>query len=46
MFEMFFNTNGIVHMEFIPEGATVNTTRYKAILGRLRDTIRRKHSEF
>ncbi|KAJ4445724.1 hypothetical protein ANN_12409 [Periplaneta americana] len=28
-------------MEFIPEGATVNKTRYKEILGRLRDSIRR-----
>ena len=32
-------------MEFIPEGATVNETRYKEILGRLRDSIRRERSE-
>ena len=30
-------------MEFISEGATVNKARYKDILGRSRDSIRRKH---
>ncbi|KAJ4442216.1 hypothetical protein ANN_12082 [Periplaneta americana] len=35
MLELFFDSNGIVNMEFIPEGATVNKTRYKEILGRL-----------
>ena len=29
-----FGLNGIVHMEFFPEGATVNKTHYKEILGR------------
>ena len=32
-------------MKFIPDGATVNKSRYKEILGRLRDSIRRKHPE-
>ena len=32
-------------MEFIPEGATVNKTRYKEILGRLHDSIRRKRPD-
>ena len=32
-------------MEFIPEGATVNKTRYKKILGRLRDSIRLERPE-
>ncbi|KAJ4445277.1 hypothetical protein ANN_07078 [Periplaneta americana] len=42
MLELFFDSNGIFHMEFIPEGATVNKTRYKEILGRLRDSICRE----
>ena len=37
-----FYSNGIVHMEFIPEGATVNKTFYKELLSRLRDSIRHK----
>ena len=45
MLELFFYSNGIVNMEFIPEGATVNKTRYQEILGRLRDSIRRKRPE-
>ena len=46
MLELFSDSNGIVHMEFIPEGATINKTRYKEILGRLRVSIRRKCREF
>lgn len=45
MLELFFDSLGIVHMEFIPQGATVNKTRYKEILRRLRDSIRRKRPE-
>ncbi|KAJ4441242.1 hypothetical protein ANN_11093 [Periplaneta americana] len=45
MLELFFDSNGIVHMEFIPQGATVNKTRYKEILGHLRDSIYRKRPE-
>jgi hypothetical protein len=37
---MFFDSSGIVHMEFIPEGATV-----KEILRRLRNSIRLKRPE-
>ena len=44
MLELFFDSNGIVHIEFIP-GATVNKTCYKEILGSLRDSIRRKRPE-
>ena len=40
-----FYSIGIVHMEFIPEGATVNKTRYKEILGRLSDSIHHKRPE-
>jgi hypothetical protein len=33
--KLFFNSSGIVHMEFIPEGATVNKHCYKEILPHL-----------
>jgi Transposase. len=39
---VFFYSNRIVYTEFIPEDSTVNKTLYKEILGRLRDSIRRK----
>ena len=45
MLELFFDSNGIVHMEFIPDGATVNKTRYKEILGCLHNSIHLKHPE-
>jgi hypothetical protein len=32
MIELFFNSSGIVHIQFIPEGATVNKHCYKKIL--------------
>jgi hypothetical protein len=32
MLELFFDSSGIVHMEFIPEGATVSKHRYEEIL--------------
>ena len=42
MNELFFYSNGIVHMKFIPENAAVNQTQYKEIIGRLSDSILRK----
>jgi histone-lysine N-methyltransferase SETMAR len=45
MLELFFNSLGIVHMEFIQEGATVNKHRYKEILRHLCNSICRKHPE-
>jgi histone-lysine N-methyltransferase SETMAR len=45
MLQLFFDSSGIVHTEFIPEGVTVNKHRYKEILRRLRNSIRRKHLE-
>jgi hypothetical protein len=46
MLERFFDSSGIVYIEFIPEGATVNKHRYKEILRRLRTSVRRKRPEF
>jgi hypothetical protein len=45
MLELFFNSSGIVHMEFIPEGVTVNKRRYKEILRCLQNSIRHKRPE-
>ena len=45
MLEVFFDSKGIVHFEFIPEGRTVNKIIYVEILRRLRDAIQRKRPE-
>jgi hypothetical protein len=45
MLELFFDSTGIVHTEFIPEGATVNKHRYKEIFHCLRNSIHHKHPE-
>lgn len=45
MLEVFFDTQGLVHYEFIPEGRTVNREMYVDILRRLRDAVRRKRPE-
>jgi hypothetical protein len=45
MLELFFDSSGIVHMEFIPEGMTVNKHRYKEVLRRLRNSVRHKLPE-
>jgi histone-lysine N-methyltransferase SETMAR len=39
MLKLFFDSSGIVHVEFIPEGATVNKHRYKEILCHLRNSV-------
>jgi hypothetical protein len=45
MLELFFDSSGIIHMEFIPGGATVNKHRYKEILRLLCSSICRKRPE-
>jgi len=41
----FFDANGIVHSEFVPNGRTVNQAFYLKVLKRLRDAVRRKRPE-
>ena len=41
----FFDTDGLVHHEFVPTGQTVNKDFYKTILQRLRDAVRRHRPE-
>ena len=40
--EVFFNDQGIVHLEFLPPKMTVTSKVYVGILARLREVIRRK----
>ncbi len=42
MLVLFFDTAGVVHLEFLPRGQTVNTDAWLAILGRLKESIHRK----
>jgi len=39
----FFDSQGIVHKEFIPEGKTVNAVFYKGVMDRLLKRIQRVH---
>jgi len=41
----FFDANGIVHSEFIPNGQTVNQAFYLQVLKCLRDAVRQKRPE-
>ena len=41
----FFNVRGIVHMEFLPQGQTINQHVYKEILQRLLRSVREKRRE-
>jgi hypothetical protein len=45
MLQLFFDSSGTVHMEFIPEEATVNKHHYKQILRRPCNSIRCKRPE-
>jgi hypothetical protein len=45
MLDIFFDAQGFVQYEFIPEGRTVKEYVYIEILRRLRDTVRREYPE-
>ncbi|KAJ4449017.1 hypothetical protein ANN_00411, partial [Periplaneta americana] len=45
MLEVFFDSQGLIHHEFIPEGRTVTKELYVEILRRFRDVVRRKRPE-
>ena len=42
---VFFDCNGVVHHEFLPQGRTVNKEYYLEVMRRLREAIRQKHTE-
>jgi len=41
MLIIFFNSQGVVHKEFLPEGKTVNAEFYKGVMDRLLKRIQR-----
>jgi histone-lysine N-methyltransferase SETMAR len=43
MLIIFFDSQGIVHKEFVPEGKTVNVEFYKGVMDRLLKRIQRVH---
>ncbi len=43
MMEVFFDDQGVVHLEFLPPKMTVTSKVYVGILSRLQEAIRRKH---
>ena len=45
MLTVFFDFNGVVHFEFLPQGQTVNRQYYEAVLKRLREKIRKKRPQ-
>ena len=40
-----FDIDGLVHHEYVPRGQAVNKEFYKTFLQRLRDAVRRRHTE-
>ena len=45
MLIVFFDVHGIVHLEFLPQGQTINQNVYKDILRRLMHSVREKRRE-
>lgn len=45
MLTVFFDSQGVLHSEFLPEGQSVNAQYYLSVLKRLRENIRRKRPE-
>jgi len=45
MMIVFFDIRGIVHVEWVPEGQTVNHVYYKEVLTNLRERVRRRRPE-
>ena len=41
----FFDSEGIVHHEYAPDGQTINKEFYLEVLRRLRESVRRKRPE-
>jgi len=41
MLVIFFNWQGVIHKEFVPEGETINAVYYKGVMERLLNRIRR-----
>jgi len=42
MLTVFFDSEGVVHYEFLPQGRTVNKKYYLEVMQRLREAVRKK----
>ena len=42
---IFFDIRGIVHVDWVPEGQTINQVYYKKVLTNLREQVRRRRPE-
>ncbi len=45
MLILFYDSKGVIHMEFLPQGETVDTDFYLEVLKRLKESVRRKRPE-
>jgi histone-lysine N-methyltransferase SETMAR len=45
MLTAFFDSRGVVHHEYAPQGQTINKEYYRDVLRRLRDAVRRKRQD-
>jgi len=41
MLVIFFDWQGVIHKEFVPEGETINAVYYKGVMERLLNRVRR-----
>jgi len=45
MLAVFFDSDGVVHYEFLPQGQTVNKEYYLEVMQRLREAVRKKRPD-
>ena len=45
MLTLFFDSEGVVHYEFLPQGRTVNKEYYLEVMQRLLETVRKKRPD-
>ena len=45
MLAVFFDSEGVVHYEFLPQGRTVNKEYYLEVMHRLREAVRKKRPD-
>ena len=45
MLTVFFDSEGVVHSEFLPQGRTVNKECYLEVMQRLREVVRKKRPD-
>ncbi len=45
MMTAFFDHQGLIHVEFLPHGETINAAAYRQVLARLREQIRKKRPQ-